>query len=148
MSVHIFVLLSHNMRKRIKFLLSNNYSNSQLIVKDDCSKVITRNQIKIIDNWYRSRNILGYQLAMFSTSRGLGTNIFFSWYEYSVSIELKMEHVTWKSIQKLVNLPNLMVIGLNAKAWYTFKIRELSMDWRTPVPPIHTKCAMPLGLNQ
>ena len=23
-----------------------------------------------------------------------------------------------------------MVIGLNAKAWYTFKIRELSMDWR------------------
>ena len=40
-----------------------------------------------------------------------------------------------------------MVIGLNAKAWYTFKIRELSMDWRTPVPPIHTKCTMPLGLN-
>ena len=31
-----------------------------------------------------------------------------------------------------------MVIGLNAKAWYTFKIRELSMDCRTPVPPIHT----------
>ena len=30
-----------------------------------------------------------------------------------------------------------MVIGLNAKASYTFKIRELSMDWRTPVPPIH-----------
>ena len=34
------------------------------------------------------------------------------------------------------------------KAWYTFKIRELSMDWKTPVPPIHTKCTMPLGLNQ
>ena len=40
-----------------------------------------------------------------------------------------------------------MVIGLNAKAWHTFKIRELSMDWRTPVPPIHTKCTMPLGLR-
>ena len=34
-----------------------------------------------------------------------------------------------------------MVIGLNTKAWYTFKIRELSMDWRTPVPPIHIKVA-------
>ena len=59
-----------------------------------------------------------------------------------------MGHVISKSIQKLVNSPNLMVIGLNAKAWYTLKIRELSMDWRTPVPPIHTKCTMPLGLNQ
>ena len=42
----------------------------------------------------------------------------------------------------------MMVIGLNAKAWYTFKLRELSMDWRMSVPPIHTKCTMPLGLNQ
>ena len=40
-----------------------------------------------------------------------------------------------------------MVIGLNPKAWYTFKIRELGMDWRTPVPPIHTKCTMLLGLQ-
>ena len=85
---------------------------------------------------------------MFSTSRGLGTNIFFSWCEHSISIELKMGHVIVKSIQKLVNSPNLMVIGLNVKAWYTFEIRELSMDWRTPVPPIHTKCTRPLGLNQ
>ena len=72
----------------------------------------------------------------------------FSWYEHSISIELKIGHIIWKSIQKLGRLPNLMVIGLNPKAWYTFKIRELSMDWRTPVPPIHTKCTMPLGLNQ
>ena len=69
-------------------------------------------------------------------------------YEHSISIELKMGHVISKSIQKLENLPNLMVIGLNAKAWYTVKIRELSIDWRTPVPRIHTKCTMPLGLNQ
>ena len=32
-------------------------------------------------------------LAMFLMSRGLGMNAFFSWYEYSVSIELKMGHV-------------------------------------------------------
>ena len=41
----------------------------------------------------------------------------FSWYKHSVSIELKMGHVIRKSMQKLVNLPNLIVIGLNAKAW-------------------------------
>ena len=67
--------------------------------------------------------------------QGTGYEHIFSWCEYSISIELKMGHVISKSIQKLVNSPNLMVIGLNAKAWYTFKIRELSMDWRTPVPP-------------
>ena len=53
---------------------------------------------------------------------------FFLGTEHSISIELKMGHVIWKSIQKLVNL--------------------LNMDWRTPVPPIHTKCTMPLDLNQ
>ena len=41
-----------------------------------------------------------------------------------------------------------MVIGLYAEAWYTFKMRELSMDWRTPVPPIQTKCTMPLDPRQ
>ena len=28
-----------------------------------------------------------------------------------------------KSIQKLVNMPNLRVISLNSKAWYAFKNR-------------------------
>ena len=85
------------------------------------------------------------KLAISKTS---GYEHIFSWYQPSVSIWLKTRHVIGKSIQKLVNLPNLMVIGLNTKAWYTFKIRGLSMDWRTPVPPIHTKCTMPLGVNQ
>ena len=42
-----------------------------------------------------------------------------------------MELVIGKNIQKLVNLPKLRVIGLNAKALLIIaKIRELSMDWR------------------
>ena len=48
-----------------------------------------------------------------------------------------MDPVIWKNIQKLVNLPNLIVIGLNAKARLAFKMannsRELSMYW------VHTK---------
>ena len=44
---------------------------------------------------------------------------YFSSYEFSISIELEMGHVTWKSIQKLVNVMNII---LNAKAWYTSKI--------------------------
>ena len=79
--------------------------------------------------------------------QGTGYEHIFSWYEHSISIELKMGHVIWKSIKKLVNSPNLMVIGLNAKARHTFKIRELSMDWRTPVPPIHTKVYHAFGFK-
>ena len=30
-----------------------------------------------------------------------------------------MELAIWKNIQKLVNVLDLRVIGLNAKAWYT-----------------------------
>ena len=44
-------------------------------------------------------------------------------YEYSISIELKNGPVNRKSIQKLVNVPNFSVIGLNSKEWYTFKNR-------------------------
>lgn len=47
----------------------------------------------------------------------------YSWYEYLVSIEGKMGHVIAKSIQKFLHLPNLEVIGLNAKTWHTFKNR-------------------------
>ena len=41
-----------------------------------------------------------------------GTNI-------QYRLNWKMGHVIWKTIQKLVNSPNLTVIGLHPKAWYT-----------------------------
>ena len=76
-------------------------------------------------------NAIGHVL----NEQGTGYELIISCYEYSVSIEFKMEHIIWKNIQKVVNLPKLTDISLNAKAWYTFKIIEFRMG---PVPPIHT----------
>ena len=118
------------------------------------SKVWKDFGFKVFLRWPKSKTLLVIFLCYFlpfvnwPCSKRAGDWVRTYFFLVKISIELKMGHVIWKSIQKSVNLPNLMVIGLNTKAWYTVKIRELSMDWRTPVPPIHTKCTIPLGLNQ
>lgn len=61
-----------------------------------------------------------------------------------------MEPVTLKSITKFVYLPNLRVIGVNAKPWYALKngyknkraYCGVQMHWRPAVPPIHTNKAL------